>query len=62
MYNVWVFIYSPLDDHEYLRMKISEKSLAQRFDVATTSLSSDKIKLKTDLIYTGLKRQNKEQK
>ena len=43
-------------------MKIREKSLAQRFDVATTSLSSDKIKLKTDLIYTRLKRQSKEQK
>ena len=43
-------------------MKTREKSLAQRFDVATTSLSSDKIKLKTDLIYTRLKRQSKEQK
>ena len=51
MYNVWwVFIYSPLD--KYLRMKISKKSLTQRFDDATKSLSSDKIKLK--LIYTGL--------
>ena len=33
----------------YVRRKISEKT--QRFDVAMTSLSSDKIKYQTDLIY-----------
>ena len=41
-----------LKDHmkSCLRMKISKKSLTQRFDVAMTSLSSDKIKNK-NLIY-----------
>ena len=34
----------------YLRMETSKKSLTQRFDVAMTSLSSDKIKNK-NLIY-----------
>ena len=37
----------------HLRIKIlSIKGLTQRFDVAMTSLSSDKDKTKTDLIYT----------
>ena len=36
----------------HLIIKISEKSLARRFDVVTGSLSSDKVKIKTDLIYT----------
>ena len=37
----------------HLRIKIlSVKGLTQRFDVAMTSLSSDKDKTKIDLIYT----------
>ena len=34
----------------YLRIKTSERSLTQRFDVAMTS-SSEKVKIQTDLTY-----------
>ena len=45
-----------------LRRKISEKRLTQRFDVAMTSLSSDKDETKNWPDIYGLKWQNKEQK
>ena len=36
---------------KFLRIKMSEKRLTQRFHVTMTSLSSDKDKLKTDSVY-----------
>ena len=48
---------------KHLRIKISKNNLTQRFDVAMTSLSSDKDKTENWLNIYGLNRwQNKEQK